>query len=171
MSTRKAISTLPENDHKYEKFLEGLTLVNVGMKACSAFLDRDSFYELFSEKKGGPTRAFKDTYKITKLGNNFFEAVGHFVVTVTEELNGKPTLSVECEFEAHIHGPAPIPKPFAERFVKSEFQLILVPYARQLVASLTAQMSVPPLILPLSTRFSKDSGDKNVPKGRIGKRR
>ncbi|HTB10192.1 MAG TPA: hypothetical protein VK752_01405 [Bryobacteraceae bacterium] len=161
---------MPENDHKYEKFLEGLTLVNVGMKACSAFLDRDSFYELFSEKKGGPTRAFKDTYKIAKLGQNFFEAVGHFVVTVTEELNGKPTLSVECEFEAHIHGTAPIPKPFAERFVKSEFQLILVPYARQLVASLTAQMSIPPLVIPLSTKFSKESNREAAANKKLAKR-
>jgi preprotein translocase subunit SecB len=149
---------LPENDHKYEEFLEGLNLVHMGLKSCAASLEREGFYELFSEKKEGPRRTISDTYKVTKLGKNFFEASGRVVVTVTGSRDAKPVISVECEFEAHIHGAAPIPKDFAERFVNSEFQLILVPYARQFVSSLTAQMSIPPLILPLSTKFSKESG-------------
>jgi preprotein translocase subunit SecB len=101
-------------------------------------------------KKDGPMRIFRHSYKSTQVGTNFFEASGAFVVSVQESEVSRPVLHVECEFEAHLHGPEPISKASVERFVDSEFALILVPYARQFVSATTAQMSVPPLVIPLS---------------------
>jgi hypothetical protein len=161
MSTRKAKSTLQESDGSYEQFLRGIDLVSVGLKGCSAFLDRSGLHSLYSETKR-PLRSFKGAYKVTQMGEGFFEASGLFIVTVRESPDAKPVLSVECEFEAHLHGIEPIAKGFVERFVNSEFQLILVPYARQFVSSTTAQMSIPPLIIPLSTASSDNSASKIV---------
>lgn len=111
------------------------------------------------DKKDGPTRIFRHSFKSTQLGSNFFEASGAFVVKLQESDDSDPVLHVECEFEAHLHGPEPISKASVERFVDSEFRLILIPYARQFVSATTAQMSIPPLVIPLSV------GD-NPPKNR-----
>jgi hypothetical protein len=140
---------LSEGESKYEQFLRGLHIVSIGLKSCHATLDRDGLFTLM-DGKDGPMRVFKDTYKTTRVGSNFFEASGAFIVTVQESQTSQPVLSVECEFEAHLHGLEPIAKANVDRFVSTEFRLILVPFARQFVSSTTAQMSIPPLVIPLS---------------------
>jgi hypothetical protein len=150
-NTQKAINSLQQSDSGYEEFLRGVELVSVGLRSCSAHLDRAGLSRLWSSEKR-PPRSFSDTYRPTEIGSNYFEAAGLFVVKVQESPSVAPVLSVECEFEAHLHGVEPISKVFVERFVKSEFRLILVPYARQFVSSITAGMSIPPLVIPLSTK-------------------
>lgn len=144
------------SDGKYEEFVRGLELIAVGLKRCSASLDRSAWYRAITPPKK-PLRSFNGAYKVTEWGPGFFEASGEFVVTVKESSSAPPALAVECEFEAHFHGVLPIPKALVERFVSSEFQLILIPYARQFVSSVTAAMSIPPLILPLSTKSAVHS--------------
>jgi hypothetical protein len=140
---------LPEADSKYEDFLRGLRLISVALKNCSASIDRTALFAAM-EKKDGPIRSFRHSYKSTDIGKNFFEAAGLFVVSLQKVDESIPVLQVQCEFEAHLHGPEPVSKAHVERFVDSEFQLILVPYARQFISSTTAQMSIPPLVIPLS---------------------
>lgn len=148
---------MSEGDSNYEQFLSGLRLISIGLKSCSASLDREGLFKLF-DRKDGPPRTFRDSYKVTLMGEGFFEASGTFMVKVQELTEVKPVLLVECEFEAHLHGPAPISKACVERFVDSEFRLILIPYARQFVTATTAQMSIPPLVIPLSIGSSPKSG-------------
>lgn len=140
---------MSEGDSNYEQFLRGLRLISLGLKSCSATLDREGLYKLLDEKDG-PSRVFRDKYKITQIGLDFFEASGAFTVRVQESENSKPVVLVECEFEAHLHGTKPISKACVEQFVQLEFRLILIPFARQFVSATTAQMSIPPLIIPLS---------------------
>ena len=48
-------------------------------------------------------RIFRHAYKSTRIGTNFFEASGAFIVSVQEsEQDPCPVLHVECEFEAHL---------------------------------------------------------------------
>jgi hypothetical protein len=151
---------LQASDAGYEEFLGSLDLVWVGLKGCSVSLNRRAMAEMFSGKKK-LVRRFADTYKVLGGGSNFFEASGSFVVTVQESDEAKPALVVECEFDAHLHCAEPLSKVFVERFVSAEFQLIVVPYARQFISSTTAQMGLPPLVIPLSIassskRYGKD---------------
>ena len=152
-SSLEAVS-LPESDGQYDMFLKGLDLISVGLRKCSASLDRAGLSELWEKQKA--QRGFEDTYRVTRIGDGFFEAAGSFVVTVRETPKSNPVTIVECEFEAHLHGEV-LSQAFIERFVLSEFQLILVPYARQFVSSITAQMSIPPLVIPLSISSSQKS--------------
>ena len=141
-------NSLAESNNEYEQFLRGLSLIWMGLKSSSSALDREGMFKLMSSEND--QRIFRDSYKTTDIGKKYFEASGSFTVTVQESDDSKPVLTVQCEFEAHFHGPEPISQTFVDRFVNSEFQLILIPYARQFVSSLTAQMSMPPLIIPLS---------------------
>jgi hypothetical protein len=161
MSTRKATSSLQENDGGYARFLEGLELIAVGLKGCSAHLNRSGMARLSREERRS-LRSFTEAYKVTEVGRGYFEACGSFIVTVRESAEAKPVLLVECEYEAHLHGPEPLSVAFIERFVGSEFQLILVPYARQFISSTTAQMSIPPVVIPLSTASPPKSSTRET---------
>lgn len=155
---------MPVDDKNYEQFLRGLRLISVGLKGCSATLERESLYRLL-DSNDGPLRTFDDSYKATKIGSSFFEGSGAFTVHVKESANSKPVVVVECEFEAHLHGAEPISKACVERFVDSEFRLILIPFARQFISATTAQMSIPPLVIPLSVGSrSKHSSAARVKK-------
>jgi len=154
--TSKTTNKSQISDGEYEEFLRGLSLKAVGLKRCSASLDRAALYELWETKKT-PVRDFKDTYRVTEVAADFFEVSGLFLVTVRESGDSEPVVTIECEFEAHLHATEPIPRVFVDRFVKSALQLILVPYARPFVSSITAQMSIPPLIIPLSIRSTEDA--------------
>ena len=151
----KNTNSLRENNDKYEHFIKGLELIAIGLKGCSASLDRPGLSNLHSEKKT-PVRIFKHAYRVTDLGAGYFEASGRFSATVSESPDSDAKLSLECEFEAHLHAAEPISKESVNRFVNSEFQLVLIPYARQFFSSITAQMSIPPLVLPLSTGSSRN---------------
>lgn len=147
---------MPEGDSKYDEFIGGLRLISIGLKSCSASVDSHGLFKLLDERTG-PMRIFRDSYKVMHVGRNFFEASGTFMVRVQESPESRPVVLVECEFEAHLHGPEPISKASVERFVDSEFRLLVVPYARQFVSAMSAQMSIPPLIIPLSVGSSKES--------------
>src|SRR5258708_39030137 len=120
---RKSIpkrKNLRSDNEAYERFLRGLALISIGLKGCSASLDRTRLHELYSDKGNGIKRTFTDTYKVTEVGEGYFEAAGAFGVTIQSRTAAPPPLSVNCEFEAHLHATKPIPKDFVERFVKSE---------------------------------------------------
>lgn len=152
MSTRESANSLRTGgEAKYDEFLRRVELISVGLRRCSASLDRPRLIALYAENKA-PRRTLADTYKVTDIGENYFEAAGSFVVHLRESNASTPVLTVECEFEAHLHGPEPISEASVKRFVESEFRLILVPYARQFVSSVTATMSIPPLVMPLRTK-------------------
>lgn len=167
MSTEEAKNNSPGDDGRYEEFLRGVELINIGLKRCSANLDRIPFFKLYAKEKARPVRSVRDSYKITHVGKRFFEASGAFNINLRESAEADPILTVECEFEAHLHGPEPIPEEFLQRFVQSEFKLILIPYARQFVSSLTATMSIPPLVIPLSISKPKEVTPEKKVRSRV----
>jgi hypothetical protein len=139
----------------YEDFIQGVRLVNLGLKSCSARLDREKWIGVAtSEKK--EVRILKDQYETSEIGERHFDIVGKFSVNVSESIELDPYLTVECEFQAHFHA-STIQKSLVDRFATSDFRFVAIPYARQFVSSITTQMSIPPLIIPLSTRVRREA--------------
>jgi hypothetical protein len=142
---------LPEavEDSKYLAFLQGLQLIGLALKSTAATIKREEFFNAWQKEKS-LTRKYDTAYTLMDHAKNFFDCEGTFVVTVTDS-KGSSLLSVQCVYEVHMHTKSEFSKERAQRFIDSELKLILAPYARQLVTDLTARMSVPPVILPLST--------------------
>lgn len=63
--------------------------------------------------------------------------------------NNRTLLAVDLLFEAHLHIDVPMEKALAERFTQTDFRLIVLPYARYAISNVTAQMSIPPIVIPL----------------------
>jgi hypothetical protein len=141
---------LPTGDKDYGKFLEELELIGLGLKSCSTMLDRRGYWA--AHKKGSKAvREFTQRYRLTHFEKDFLEAEGHFALTVSEGKAKAVALKLECVFDVHMHLGPSARKDLAERFTLSELRLVLVPYARLFVSSMTAQMQIPPIIIPLST--------------------
>jgi hypothetical protein len=138
------------NERSYAAFIEGLSLVGLGLKGCSAKLNRGAFFE--STKRGKKTsRVIAQKYNLVDVSNGAFDVEGTYTLTISGP-DSTPALMVDCTFEAHVHVKLPFERSHAERFAKSEMRLLLVPYARQFISNITSQMAIPPIVVPLITR-------------------
>ena len=137
------------NDEVYEQFLQGLEIITLALTRSFSHIDRDSLFKVYSKK---PTRRFTDEYSLLRSGGEAFDCEGRFSLSVLDpDSKEKVLLFVECKYEVHMHGRPKIDKALAERFSKAELRLILLPYARHFISETTAQMSVPPELIPLAT--------------------
>lgn len=89
-----------------------------------------------------------EQYRISRVEEEFFESEGIFEFVVSDSTS--IALKVESVFEVHIHAAKPVRKEMVERFTNAELRLILLPYARHFVSTITAQMQIPPVVLPLA---------------------
>jgi cobalamin biosynthesis Co2+ chelatase CbiK len=167
MPTKKKLlpsATLTTSDSDaekdYEAFVQGLEVVGIGMTSCACAIDRGAYFKIKER-----VQAFSHDYELVKVGENFLDAAGHYTVTVAGSKDAPPAIRVQCSFLTHIHGNKPVLREHAERFANSELKLILVPYARQLVSSMTSQMSISPVIIPLTKRVNSErTTRKRLPK-------
>jgi preprotein translocase subunit SecB len=125
-------------------------LIGLGLKSCSAQLDRSLFFEAL-EKEKTLKREYSAAHAVTDSSEHHFDAEGTYHVAIADS-KGRMPLTVECTFELHMHSKLATEPRFLNRFSKSELPLIVVPFARQIILDLTGRMAVPPVIIPLSTR-------------------
>ena len=152
---RFAGDLLRRTEKEYELFVQSLDIVGIGLASCVCSIDRSAYFKLKSKML-----SFDHEYELMKSEADYFDALGKFSVATGPGGNNQPSLAIECAFMCHILGKSPISKEHAERFTNSELRLVLVPYARQFVASITSRMYIPTLTLPLAVR-SNASADLN----------
>ena len=138
-------------ESEYEAFVQNLEVIGIGLASCECKIDRKAYFDIKER-----VNSFSHEYELTKLGADFFDATGRFSVEVSQSKDSIPALTVQCSFQAHIHGKKPISQQHAERFTNSELKLVMVPFARQFVASVSSQMSIAPVILPLTKRINSN---------------
>lgn len=134
----------------YEKFLREIEPVTLGLISSRSGIDRTQYFQIIEDEK----KAFLEitaAYKIGKVAKDYFDASGKFRLAIRKEGAKKAVLNIECEFEGHFHASI-VKREFAKRFADSELRLVLWPYFRQFVSDITARMSIPPLVVPLSTK-------------------
>ena len=159
MPTKKKQRPLSTHtDESYESFVRGLEIFALGLTSCSCQLDRKAYFEL---KKS--IRVLNAQYRVIFIAKTYFDVEGSFSIAIAESPKAETIVSAKCVFDAHIHGDAPILPEHAERFANSELRLILMPYARQFFTGITGQMSIPPVVLPLTSRVSVKASAKSQP--------
>jgi preprotein translocase subunit SecB len=152
-------------EYAYAKFLQGLNLLELPLRNCSANLDREAYWNIYKKGKT-PAHTLTQTYKVAKIGDGFFTLEGYFGLALSDSGSENKTavLKLDCTFEVHVHSVAPIDNTFIQRFTRAELGHILVPYARHFVANITGQLGIPPLVIPLG--LSTDDDRRHTEKGK-----
>jgi hypothetical protein len=151
MTTKKKplTSDTAFSDSEYSEFVQSLELFCLALKSCHAEVDRAAYFAMPHQVK-----MFTHKYRMTDLAAKHFDAEGDFEVSIAASEDAAPAVKINCVFQVHIHAGSQIKPEHAERFTGSELRLILVPHARQFAFMVSGQMSIPPLMLPLTTRVS-----------------
>jgi hypothetical protein len=134
----------------YEKFLQSVKPIGLGLASSLSQLDREAYARLMKQSSAA-TRTISTEYKLLDAEEGYFDATGRFLLIVTDGKKSGPALTIECKYESHFHCRAPVDRDLAERFTNSELRLVLWPYFRELVYDLCGKMGIPPLTIPLST--------------------
>ncbi len=142
-----AVSKPISSEKVYAEFVSGLQVYAIWLKNCACSVERDAFLDL---ENGLNT--FKQVYRLLNLEGDHFDGEGSYQVNISPGEDSDALVTIECSFVAHIHSAKQIVEEHARRFSQSELTLILTPYARHFVTTVTSQMSIPPVILPLSKR-------------------
>lgn len=137
----------PEQD--YEAFVKGLKLIGLALNQCAADIDRVAYFEL-QDKKEKATRNVKADYAVDYFGDDFFDAIGNFHLTIGTGAKDKLALEISCTIEAHLHTEVRYKHEHAKHFAESDLRVLLWPYFRQFVTDTTARMWIPPVTIPLS---------------------
>ncbi len=157
----------------YENFLRQVEPFSLGLKSCSAALDRDVYWDLQQKKsKRHERRQINARYELKGLGRGFIDAQASLKLLVLDASAGgaaarNDILRIECVFETHFHAPRPIHEEYARRFVDADLKIVVWPYFRQFVWDTTARMFIPPLLIPLSI----GGGELNASSGESRERR
>ncbi len=107
---------MPPGNNSYEEFLRNVTPQALGLAACSANLNRSAYSRLQGKRKkdeNDEVRKLSADYKLTKVGDVFFDVTGTFKLTIRDKTSNTSVLTIECTFQSHFHGTAPISEEWA----------------------------------------------------------
>jgi preprotein translocase subunit SecB len=149
VSEKKRTRTTRKNGG-YEAFIRGLSLIAMGLDDCSVHLDRYPYYDLLEKK--GQVRRISAEYKLERAQKDYFDARAVFRLEITDKEASRSPLSIQCSFRAHFHArQTQADRSFAERFVATEFRVVIWPYFRQFISDTTARMTISPIVIPFSS--------------------
>ncbi|HEY7160251.1 MAG TPA: hypothetical protein VH815_03285 [Acidobacteriota bacterium] len=134
----------------YQNFLKHLSLVDLGLIESSSKFLPDDYMKLRSEKSERATISIGAEYDLKEAKERYFEVVAKFKLNIVGTKTKTHPVSIECSFLAHFHTKESVVKDLAERFTNIDFKIIAWPYFRQFIHDVTARMSIPPLLIPLS---------------------
>jgi preprotein translocase subunit SecB len=150
MATNKRRRTNINKDNNYEAFLKQLSLMDLGLISSSSQFDPAAYMKMRSNKTEVPKISIEAGYHLEEADKMFFESTAKFKLTIQGQKTGTRPVVIECAFLGHFHCKPPTRKELAQRFTEFEFRVIVWPYFRNFVQDITARMSIPPVVIPLS---------------------
>lgn len=153
---RKSVS-LKSKPREYGNFLKGVKLYIIALDQVSSSINREKYWEC-TERKNGMTRTIEASYEALRVEGTSFDVVGRFEMRILSTSDNSEVLKIACQYSTHFHASARVDERVANRFANAEAKIVLWPYFRQLVSDLSAQMYIPPIIVPLSLEAKTTSG-------------
>ena len=142
---KKRALTTAEAD--YTQFLKSIEPITIALIKSRFRVDRDQY---FTERPRRLSIAWHCTP--VDVGSSHFEANAEIFVKLGSSSKSKPSVEVEATFQMHIHAAKPIDRRFVDRFAESDVGILIWPFFREYVSSVSGRMHIPPIILPVVIR-------------------
>ena len=149
MPQRKQKRTTITADGDYTQFLKAIEPFTIALVESRFRVNRDQYFNERSNKLSVAWRCVP-----VEVGDDYFEADAKLIVRLGSSAarKSKPVMEIIAIFRMHIHAPKPINRVFVDRFADSEVRILIWPYFREYVSSVSGRMHIPPLVLPFGTR-------------------
>jgi len=147
MPRKKQKRALITADSDYTQFLKSIDPIIIALVDSRFRVDRDQYFDKGSKKL---SVAWSCVPVVVK--SDYFEADANVVLKLGSEGKARPCVEIRATFQMHIHAAKPIVRAFVDRFTDSEVRILIWPYFREYISSVTGRMHIPPIILPMATR-------------------
>lgn len=148
MPKRKQKRTHITADSDYTFFLKSIEPIIISLVGSRFRVDREEYFNEESKRLSIAWRCVP-----SKIGHDCFDAHATLIVKLgSTKARSKPSVEIDATFEMHFHGAKPINRAFVERFADSEVRIVIWPYFREFVSSVSGRMHIPPIVLPFGTR-------------------
>lgn len=141
MTRRKNARTVQQ---PYTEFLRSLDLIWISLVNTQFSGDRQQYFE---HKDHQLAVSWKS--EAIEFGEDFFEVRADIAVKLSAPKSTRGFFDLTATYMLHIHAPSPVDREYVARFAESELRLVIWPYIREYVSSVSGRMHVPPVLLPL----------------------
>lgn len=150
---------------KYRQFLERVQPRAVALDGCTVKLDRPAYARMLGkESDARPVSAIRVKYELGEVEDDYFDVTGELTLETGPD-QAAPALTIQCAFTMHFHGSQPSERALAEQFAQQEARLVIWPYFREFVSSLTGKMGISHITLPLVLRQPRRQKSSSRTKG------
>jgi preprotein translocase subunit SecB len=149
----KQEKTLDEQTARYAQFVRSLDLADLKLKSVSASFDHDKLAGFEKEPPPAPGVGVNIGLELAAVRtfSDFFDTISKLAVTFSaaKDGGGEDVFgSINIEFQAKFSSKN-ADQELADRFAKTNLKVIVWPYFREFVYSLTGRFGVPPLLIPI----------------------
>lgn len=137
-------------DEEYEVFLRAIRPISIALRQCDAVVNREQYLKLLEGRGGFGNVSSK--YALGSLLDRTFTVTARmaFEVPAREGSRRDPRLRIDVVFDATFQSQQRISRRFARKYADAEARIVFWPYFREFISSMTARMSISPLLMPFS---------------------
>ena len=143
----------------YSLFIEGVHLLGIALESSSINIQRNKFLETVSRGEV-ITNEISAEHKISSFVEKEIRKLQitfRCKVEFKHESDKEPLLTIACTHTVNFQLDKFPTKSNLERFAMREANLVHWPYFRLFVSDISSRMSIPPLVIPLTSELRADS--------------
>jgi preprotein translocase subunit SecB len=129
----------------YTDFLSSLEPIWISLVGTNFTGDRERYFE-FREHQLSVSWDVEQA----ECRKDFFEVRVKAAVRVSPPKSDKSFFDLTATYHLHVHASSPLNKDHVKRFAEGELRLLLWPYLREYVSSVSGRMHVPSVLLPVT---------------------
>ena len=129
----------------YPEFLASLDLISISLIGSSFSGDRREYLRNMEHQLSVSWRS-----EAVDRREDFFDVRVDVAVRVSAPKSKDAFFQLTAGYVLHIHASPPIDAAHVARFADSEIRLLVWPYVREYVSSISGRMHVPPIVLPIT---------------------
>jgi preprotein translocase subunit SecB len=139
---------------EYIKFLRSIKLDALGLDKSQVYIDREKLSDALGNSEQEPLGiSLRAGHKlISKTASNFI-IQANYKLQLTATLDSIEVGEISCVFSASFLSEASCSSECYSRFARIEARLVFWPYIRHFINDITYRMSIPPILLPLTSEF------------------
>jgi preprotein translocase subunit SecB len=159
---------LPIKPDDYLDFLRRIKLKGVGLDSSTTSVDRSRLAEALS-KKADLSVNLKVELNVIQHEIEDFVVAGIFEVVQHLASDDIPIVTIASNFSALFGLLEKTEKHFLDRFSQGEARLVFWPYLRHFVSDMCYRMSVPQILIPLTSEFNENGEESSKQPSKIKK--
>lgn len=139
---------------EYIKFLRSIKLGALGLDNSQIYIDREKLSNALNDSEQEPLGIELSVgHKLLDKSEDGFTVQASYKLQLTSTLDSTQVGEISCIFSASFLSESSCSSECYSRFARIEARLVFWPYIRHFINDMSYRMSIPPILLPLTSEL------------------